>query len=265
MIAGPAAPGTVVITGASSGLGAQLAALYAGPGVRLALVGRDEARLAAVAERCRGAGAEVETAALDVGAPEPLGAWLLALDARSPVDVLIANAGASSGVQPGRASEGLESAAGQVRTNLLGCLHTVEPLAPRMAARGQGRIAVVASVAGLRALPYSPAYGASKAGVRAYGEAMRGLLRGHGVAVTVVCPGFFRSPMTDRFAGPTPWAWSAERTARLVKRGIDRRRARVSFPWPLVAGVTLANIGPARLTDAIVRRFRFHIEPPERL
>ena len=124
---------------------------------------------------------------------------------------------------------------------------------------------MVASVAGLRALPYSPAYGASKAGARAYGEALRGLLRPRGVEVTVVCPGFFHSPMTDRFEGPTPFAWSLERTARTVKRGIDAGRARVSFPWPMVAGVTLMNIGPARLTDAVVRRFRFHIAPPARL
>ena len=81
-------------------------------------------------------------------------------------------------------------AARLVRTNLLGVVHTVEPLAPRMIARGAGQIAVMASTAAYRGLPYMPAYGASKAGVRIYGEALRALLAPHGVAVSVVTPSF---------------------------------------------------------------------------
>jgi NAD(P)-dependent dehydrogenase (short-subunit alcohol dehydrogenase family) len=126
-------------------------------------------------------------------------------------------------------------------------------------ARRSGRIAVVSSVAGYRGLPYSPGYSASKAGVRAYGEALRTLLAPAGVSVTVVCPGFFSSPMTDRFKGPTPFLFSLERAAAVVKRGIDRRSARVGFPWPLILGLRLADLIPAAIGDPIMRGYNFHI------
>jgi short-subunit dehydrogenase len=80
-----------------------------------------------------------------------------------------------------------------------------------------------------------------------------------GVGVTMVCPGFFSSPMTDRFAGPTPFLASAEAAARKVKRGLDRGRRRVSFPWPLVFGLKFCDLAPALVGDMILRRFRFHI------
>ena len=83
--------------------------------------------------------------------------------------------------------------------------------------------------------------------------------RRHGVGVTVVCPGFFSSPMTDRWDGPTPFLASGERAARRVKRGIDRGRARIAFPWPLVLGMRFCDLAPAWIGDAILRGFRFRI------
>jgi len=251
----------IVITGASSGLGAALAQLYAASGRKLGLIGRNETRLAAVAALCRDAGAEVDAAALDVGEADPLAAWLGEFGRDGPIDLVIANAGTSAGPAPGSMAEGLELASRQVRTNLLGVMHTIEPLLPSFIARGQGQIAVVSSVAGYRGLPYSPAYSASKAGARMYGESLRALLAPAGIAVTVVCPGFFSSPMTDRFKGGTPFLYSLERTATIVRRGIDNRRRRVAFPWPLAAALRIADLLPARLGDAIMRANRFHIIP----
>ncbi len=147
----------------------------------------------------------------------------------------------------------------QVRVNLLGAINTVEPLLPALCRRGRGRIAVIASIAAYRGLPDSPGYCASKAGLRAYGEALRPRLARYGVGVTIVCPGFFDSPMTDRFDGPTPFLISTAAAARLVKRGIDRGQRRVSFPWPLVFGLQFCNLAPAVIGDAIMRRYRFHI------
>jgi short-subunit dehydrogenase len=120
---------------------------------------------------------------------------------------------------------------------------------------------VIASVASYRGLAYSLGYCASKAGVRAYGEGLRAQLAQHGVGVTVVCPGFFASPMTDRWQGPTPFLLSGEQAARRIKRGIDRGRRRVSFPWPLVVTMRFCDLAPAIIGDEIVRRFRFHIRP----
>ncbi|MBV9555146.1 MAG: SDR family NAD(P)-dependent oxidoreductase [Alphaproteobacteria bacterium] len=252
---------SILITGGSSGLGAALARSYAGPDVALGLIGRDEGRLAAVAAECRRSGATVEAAAIDVADGAALGQWIAAFDRAHPVDLVVANAGTSAG--PGRRDpcEAAETTLRQIAVNLLGAVHTVAPLMPAMAARGGGRIALIASVAAYRGLAYSPGYCASKAGLRVYGEALRALAAPHGVGVTVVCPGFFASRMTDRWDGPRPLMIDTERAAHRVRRGIDRGRGRVTFPWPLAWGLRLCDMLPARLADAIVRQIRFRIRP----
>jgi short-subunit dehydrogenase len=251
----------VVITGASSGLGAALAVAYAGPQVALGLVARRRERLAATEAACRAAGARVESAAIDVADADALGAWLGEFDRAYPVELLIANAGTSGGPDPDSAGEPAATTLRQIEVNLIGAVNTIAPLAPRLCARGRGRIAAIASVAALRGLPYSPGYCASKAGLRAYAEALRPRLARHGIGVTVVCPGFFASPMTDRWDGPTPFLLSGERAARRIKRGIDRGRARVDFPLPLVMGMRFCDLAPAPVGDAILRGFRFRIRP----
>jgi short-subunit dehydrogenase len=255
-------PRTILISGASSGLGAGLARDYAGPGVRLALVGRDAARLEAIAAQCRDKGAEVICGRFDVSQAEPLGAWLRSCDAERPFDLVVAAAGISAGTSATGDAEGLDLAAGQVRTNLIGTLNTVEPLIPAFITRGSGQIAVIASIAALRGLPYSPGYSASKAGIRAYGEAIRALLAPHGVAVTVIVPGFFDTPMTDRWKGPTPFLVSLDRMVRTIRRGLDRRARRIVAPRLLALGCQAADLLPAAIGDRIMRGFRFHIERP---
>jgi short-subunit dehydrogenase len=252
----------IVITGAASGLGAVLALAYAAPGVSLGLIDRDEARLFATAASCRAAGAEVHTLVQDVAVSAPLTEWLVALEDAAPIDLVIANAGTSAGPAPG-APEGLVLVTRQVATNLLGVVNTIEPLLPRFIARHAGHIVIVASIAALRGLPYSPGYSASKAGVRAYGEALRALLEPVGIRVCVICPGFFVSPMSGRWHGPRPWMISTERAAARIKRGIERRRRRITFPWLLMVGMRFADWMPPRLGDRVLRRFRFHILPPE--
>jgi short-subunit dehydrogenase len=249
----------IIVTGASSGLGAALALAYASPGVKIGLVGRDATRLASIAAACRAAGAETDFLAHDIADAVALGDWLLAFDRDAPVDLVIAGAGISGGPAPGTRSEGVAPATRQVATNLLGVVNTVEPLLPALLARGRGGIAIIASAAGLRGLPYSPAYSASKAGVRAYGEALRALVAPAGVKVSVVCPGFFSSPMTERWHGPTPFLMTLDRAASIVKHGVDRGRARITFPWLLALGLRLADLIPPALGDAILRDFRFHI------
>lgn len=251
----------ILITGASSGLGAGLARSYAGAGVRLLLVGRDATRLDAVATGCRERGAEVETGHFDVAERAPLEAWIEAADARAPIDLVLACAGVSAGARPDGGLEGGDLATMQVRTNLLGTMHTIEPLIPRMIAHRAGQIVVIASTAGLRGLPFSPGYSASKAGVRAYGEALRALLAPSGIAVTVVVPGFFATPMTERWHGPTPFMVGLDRMVQVIRKGVDRRSARIVFPRLLALGQQAADLMPAALGDRILRGFRFHIEP----
>lgn len=255
------APTTILVTGASSGLGGALARGYAAPGIHLLLVGRDATRLDAAADDCRKTGATVTTGLFDVAEGGPLGAWLLAQDEARPIDMVLACAGVSAGTTAEGQPEGVALATMEVRTNLIGTIHTVEPLLPRLIARGAGQVMVTASVAALRGLPYSPGYSASKAGVRAYGEALRALLAPHGVAVTVVVPGFFDTPMTGRWKGPTPFFMTLDRMAAVIRRGLDRRAARVTCPKLLAWGSVAADLMPAWAGDRIMRGFRFHIEP----
>ena len=248
----------VIITGASSGLGASLAKAYAGSQVALGLLGRNCQRLSATARACEVKGATVSVAAVDVADAAAMATFLRQFDREYPVDLLIANAGTSAGPDPDCPCEGIDAATRQVRVNLLGAINTIEPLLPEFCLRGHGRIAVVASIAAYRGLPYSPGYCASKAGLRAYAEGLRPRLEPRGIGVTIVCPGFFDSPMTDRFEGPTPLRLSVD-DARIIKRAIDRGRRRVAFPWPLVLGLQFCDVAPAIIGDAILRRYRFRI------
>jgi short-subunit dehydrogenase len=254
-------PRCVVITGASSGLGAGLARSYALPGRVLALVGRNAARLEAVAAFCRDAGAEIVTATLDLTDGAAAQRWLEALDAAHPVDLVVANAGISAGTRPDGQLEGAVAAVALVQANLLGVLHTVEPLLPRLLARGNGHVAVVASVAAYRGLPDSPAYCASKAGVRLYGEALRAALAPRGVAVSVIVPGFFASPMSQRFLGAKPFMLELDQAVARTRAGLDRRAARIVFPRRLGWLLQAADLMPARLGDRVVRAMPFRIAP----
>src|SRR4051794_41453931 len=143
----------VVITGASSGLGAALALLYAGPGVAMGLVGRDPERLAASAAACRAAGATVESAMIDVADGAALAGWLETFDEAYPVELLVANAGTSAGPDPDTPGEPLAVTQRQLRTNLLGAGDTNAPKGPRPFARGPGRVVANAPGAGVSRLP----------------------------------------------------------------------------------------------------------------
>lgn len=254
-------PRHILITGASSGLGAGLARSYAGSGVLLTLVGRSEARLQNVAEDCRARGAEVHTGQFDLGDAEPLGNWLAETDRCCPIDLVIACAGTSGGPAQTGQTDGVALASRQVRTNLLGAMHTLEPLIPAMLRRPGAHVAVVASVAGYRGLPHSPAYSASKAGARMYGEALRAQLGQFGMGVSVIVPGFFDSPMTDRFKGAKPMLRTLDQAVAAVRRGLDRRAARIIFPRLLGVGLQVCDLLPAWLGDMILRHMAFHIEP----
>ena len=244
-------PRSIVITGASSGIGEELAYAYAAPGISLALTGRDAARLAASAERCRGRGALVETVVLDVGDRDAMAEWLAEVEARSPVDLVIANAGISAGT--GKDIETEEQARHIFRVNVEGVLNTVHPLLPAMRRRGRGQIALMASQAAFRGLPGAPAYCASKAAVRVYGESLRGDLAGEGIEVSVICPGFVKSRMTAGNRFPMPFLMETDRAAQVIKRGLERNRARISFPRPMAAFVWLLALIPPGWTDPLLR------------
>lgn len=245
-------PGHILITGASSGIGAALAREYAATGRRLALTGRDAGRLAAVAEACRAQGAEVATQCLDVTEAAPLAAWIAAEDEARPLDLVIANAGISGGT--GRGGESEAQARHIFQINVDGVLNTVQPALARMRPRGRGQIALMSSLASFRGFPGAPAYCASKAAVRVWGEALRGELLHEGIGVSVICPGFVASPMTAVNDFRMPFLMPADRAARIIRRGLARNRARIAFPFPTYFSAwLLGGLSPA-LTDRLLAR-----------
>ncbi|NKB57880.1 MAG: SDR family NAD(P)-dependent oxidoreductase [Alphaproteobacteria bacterium] len=245
-------PKSILITGASSGIGAALAQEYAAPGVRMALGGRDLVRLDAVGDACRSAGADIAGSVIDVTDHSAMREWLEAEDRQVPLDLVVANAGISGGAADG--GESSAQASEIFRTNVDGVLNTVHPAAEVMRRRGRGQIAIMSSLAAFRGFPGAPAYSASKASVRVYGEALRGALAVDGVRVSVICPGYIRSRMTDANTFPMPMLMDADRAARIIRRGLSKNRPRIAFPWPVYAVAWLLGVLPPRLTDPLMSR-----------
>jgi short-subunit dehydrogenase len=247
----------ILITGASAGIGAALAEAYAAPGVRLALVGRDAARLEEVAGRCRQLGAEAIPARMDVTDRAALAAWIAEWDRAHPLDLVIANAGVASTIAGEKTGESWEAIQRIFDTNLYGMLATVYPAMEAMRGRGRGQIAMMSSLGAYVGMPISPAYNGSKAAIKVYGEGLRGWLAPQGVGVTVICPGFVQSAMSDDYPGPRPFLVTAERAAAIIKRGLARNRARIAFPFPLALAMGFLALLPPGLSLALQRLFRF--------
>lgn len=252
----------IIITGASAGIGEALAHAFARDN-RLLLVGRDRTRLEAVAARVSAEGGFAEIAVVDVRDREKMGRLLTDFDDRHPVDLLVANAGVSAGLGPGHTPEAEGVSRRLMEINYWGTLNTVEPLLARLQARRRGRIAIISSLAGLRALPDMPSYSATKAAVAAYGTALRGWLRSFGISVTVVHPGFVTSPMSARHKGAKPFEVPVDKAAAIIRRGVLAGRGRVAFPLPLVVGIRLGQLLPPYLSDLTMKPFAAHVEPDD--
>jgi len=248
-------PKAILITGASSGIGAALAREYAGPGVTLFLGGRNAERLAAVARACTAQGARAETAAVDVVDSAAIAAWIAGADSRAPLDLVIANAGVSAGT--GTAGEPLGQAQRIMAINVDGVINTVHPALERFAGRPgsgvKGQIAIMSSLASFRGFAGAPAYCASKAAIRNYGEGLRNAYARAGIGVSVICPGFVRSGMTARNEFAMPFLMEAEDAARIIRRGLARNRGRIAFPWQMYAAAWLVQALPPWTTDRFMR------------
>lgn len=241
---------SILITGGSSGLGAALALEYAAKSVHLALSGRDSARLDAVAALCTAKNATVETRLVDVTNKAAMQRWIESVDASHPLDLVIANAGVTGETVFGEDDVDADrKARAMFDINVTGVFNTVHPAINAMRLRGRGQIAIMSSLAGFRGLPSAPAYCASKAAVRSYGEGLRGALRHDGVGVSVICPGYVKSRMTDANNFPMPLLMEADRAARIIRKGLDRNRGRIAFPFALYAMVWLLQTLPPSLLD----------------
>ena len=250
---------TIVITGASSGIGKALALRYAREGTILALIGRDQGRLQAVADECGRLGASVRVGLLDVRDRAAIMRWLDDLDRSSPVDLIIANAGLMAGTPPGGEIEPANAGYAVIETNILGVLNTIQPLLPAMMSRRRGQIAIIGSLAGFIPLPDSPSYCASKSAVLSYGLSLRALLSPYGIGVSVVCPGHVTTPMTARESGRKPFEMTPERAAGVIVAGLGRNRSVIAFPFFYALSARLHGLLPDRLRRWLLARSRFTV------
>jgi short-subunit dehydrogenase len=254
---------SIVITGASSGIGKALARRLASPEATLGLLGRDQARLDSVAAECRQRGAQVQIGAIDVRDRERLNAWFVNFDAATPIDLLFVNAGIMGGSTTDGEIEPVETSFAVAETNVVGTLNTIHPILPRMAARGSGQIAIISSIAGFIPLPDSPTYSASKAAVLNYGLALRSLLQGKGVKVSVICPGYVSTPMTAQTSGAKPFEMPPEQAAEIILRGLERNKAVITFPRLFSFLTRVGGLLPVRLRDWTSKPFRFNVRNRE--
>ncbi len=233
-------------------MGAALARRYANAGVTLHLLGRNIQRLEVVADACRAQSATVYAASIDVCDAAAMALWIAGQDAICPIDLVIANAGISAGT--GEVGESETQARSVLEVNIQGVLNSIWPVITLMMSRNFGTISIISSVAGMYPMPTAPAYSASKACVRYYGEALRAQLKRKNISVVMVYPGFIRTPMTQVNAFPMPFIMSAEEAAQRIFCAIACGKPHVSFPKSMIFCVRILNLLPQSWVHKLLSR-----------
>lgn len=253
----------VVVTGASSGLGAEMARQLGAEGCRVALTGRRADKLAKAAAAAKAAGAadvlELVGSASD---PVTVKAHYAALKARwGGLDWAILNAGVGDSVNAREFTA--KNYRWTYETNVFGVCEWIEAVLPDMLAAKSGTIAAVSSLAGFRGMPNSGAYGSSKAAVNSLMESTRIDLLGTGVRIVNVCPGFVKSELTARNDEKEMlFLLETADGARRIIEGVRKGKRIVHFPWQLSLAVKyiVPNI-PAWLFERIAGRFKRKKKP----
>ena len=219
-----------VVTGASSGIGWALAKHLAAVGCKVGLVARRRDLLEKLAGEITGADGAAAFASADVAEREQTIQAIHEVAGKlGPVDLLIANAGvgAPTALDPVNIAD-VEK---MFRVNVFGAIYAIEAVLPEMLRRRSGHLVAMSSLAAYKGLPGESAYCASKAALNSYMEGLRIQLRDKGVAVTTVCPGFVKTPMTEVNEFQMPWVMEADEAAQRIVRALRRRPAVYNFPW----------------------------------
>lgn len=257
---------TVLITGASSGIGRGVALELARRGARLGLVARREEVLADVVREI-----EHNPRINDRQDSAKLKALVLTGDVRDAesmrrtaeqmrrefgaLDVLIANAGIATSRDA--AELDAEEVAGVINVNVIGAANSVAAVLPEMIKRGQGQLVVISSLAAYRGLPKSAAYCASKAAVSAFFESLRLDLEPKGIDVTIIHPGFIKTPLTAGRQAKMPYLMELDDAVQKIVRVIEQRKKSYAFPWQLASIVRAGMVMPNFMYDWISRRNSF--------
>ena len=245
---------TILITGASSGIGAALARSYARAGVALLLWGRDQARLDEVAGQCRALGGAATVQIFDVRDAAGFAARLMAADAATPIDLAIFNAGLGGTAADDVPAELPETARAIAEVNFVAPVVGANAMADAMARRGAGQIVLVGSIVESYPLPMAPTYAATKAGLRLFAESLGMRLARHGVTVTLVSPGFIDTPMSRQVVEPKPFMITADAAAAVIARGVAAGKRVIVVPWQFAVMRALTDLLPRALVRWILSR-----------
>lgn len=252
----------VFITGASSGIGQALAWRYHLAGYQLALVGRRTREMQSWASACGLSARSCRIYSADVAVTESIvSAGKDCLQQQGVPDVVIANAGISEGMDS-RERDDLEVMAKTFATNNVGVAATFHPFIEAMLERKCGKLVGIASVAGIRGLPGHAAYCASKAGVISYCESLRGELRGSGVKVVTVSPGYIDTPLTRQNRYAMPFLMDVTLFANKAFKAIESGASYRVIPWQMGFVAKMLRVMPNALFDRLLAgRPRKHRRP----
>ncbi|MET3378864.1 MULTISPECIES: SDR family oxidoreductase [Variovorax] len=243
----------VFITGASSGIGQALAASFYDAGYRLALVARRTGEIEAWANARQLSADRYRIYSADVAQTDSIVAAGNACIAQQGLpDVVIANAGISVGIDTAERSD-LDVLAQTFATNNVGLAATFHPFVRAMVQRGSGRLVGIGSVASIRGLPGHGAYCASKAGVVAYCESLRGELFNSGVKVVTLCPGYIDTPLTQGNRYGMPFLMKAEDFAAQALRAIEAGTSYRVIPWQMGVIAKIMRMLPNAVLDRAVQ------------
>ncbi len=250
-----------VITGASSGIGWELAKVLSRQGCAVGLLARRLERLEELAGEIRDAGGKAAAVQADVTMrQETVDAIHQLRDALGPVNLLIANSGIGkpTEIEP----MNMDDVDYMLRVNFLGVVYAIEGVLPGMLERKKGHLAAISSLAAYKGMPGESGYCASKAAVHVYMEGLRIQLRSRGIAVTTICPGFIKTPMTDVNNFRMPFLMTVEKAAQKMVRALAKRKKVYNFPWRTTVLMKSLRWLPDWLVARIISGYTEHRPPP---
>lgn len=226
----------IFITGGTSGLGLALAEIYLEHGDRVGLCGRD---LNKIPQEIK-AHSQVKIYQADVLDREKMNEIIHDFAGeKNQLDLVIANAGRSVGAKT--KIPDFEKSREVIEVNLFGVLNTYEPATKIFLKNQKGHLAAISSVAGFVGLPGASSYSASKAAVTIFNESLSLDLKAQGITVSTICPGFVDTPLTQKNNHSMPFLMSADKAAKIMKRGLDKQKSQIIFPFPMKIVITFLS------------------------
>lgn len=248
---------TVFLTGASSGIGEALAVALAKKGATIGLLARRRELLDDLKVRCETVGGTARVFSADVVDAEAVSKAAQAFrDEFGRIDIMIANAGIGGNDAPTRAYDPA-SVKKLIDINLLGAVNSIHAVIGDMVEKKSGHIVGISSLAGFRGLPKSAAYSASKAAMTTFFESVRLDHAKNGINITVIQPGFIKTPLTSGRANKMPFIMELDDAIPYFIRAIEQKKRFAAFPWQLAAIVRLGKFMPAWLYDRVAGRARY--------